>query len=210
MLDILPAFLLAVVALALSPGPDMLFIISQSASHGQRAGFAATLGIATGIFVHTCLVSLGLAALLVESELAFKIIQYAGAGYLLYLGAKSILSKTSPIAIKIQQAKGRSYSFKKIYMQGLMVNLLNPKVILFFLAFLPLFVDPSLSIPIGWQLFILGLICNVLGSFIDGGIGYFFSFAKGWLENHPKAMLWQQRVMGVVFLFIALHLLFKV
>jgi len=208
MLEIMPLYLLAVLALTFSPGPDMLFIIRQSMSLGRQAGLAATLGIGTGIFVHTCLVSLGLAALLVESEKALVIIQYVGGAYLFYLGGKSILSKEHLSLNALKKGKKQTYSFTKSYFQGLMVNLLNPKVILFFLAFLPQFVDVESSMSIGLQLFILGLIFNIVGTACDGLIGYFFSFAKNWLETHPNAFIWQQRVTGVLFIGIALHLVF--
>lgn len=186
----------------------MLFIIGQSTTLGRKAGLAAALGIAAGIFVHTCLVSLGLAALLVESKSAFDIIQYAGGAYLFYLGVKSLLSKEHPVLAQIRKGKTGTYSFKKSFLQGLMVNLLNPKVILFFLAFLPQFVDESSSMSVALQLFILGVVFNVLGSSIDGLIGYFFSFAKNWLQTHPAAFIWQQRFMGVFFIAIAIHLLY--
>jgi threonine/homoserine/homoserine lactone efflux protein len=140
MLEIMPLYLLAVLALTFSPGPDMLFIIRQSLTFGGQAGLAAT---------------------------------------------------------------------SKSYGQGLMVNLLNPKVILFFLAFLPQFVDSSLEISVGWQLFILGLIFNIVGSLCDGLIGYFFSFAKNWLEIHPQAFVWQQRITGVLFIAVALHIVIQ-
>lgn len=208
MLEVMPLYLLAVLALTFSPGPDMLFIIRQSMGFGRQAGLAATLGIALGIFVHTCLVSLGLAALLVESEKAFKIIQYLGAAYLCYLGVKSLLSKEHPVLAQIKKGQKGAYVFSKCFFQGLMVNLLNPKVILFFLAFLPQFVDANSSMNVGLQLFILGLIFNIVGSTCDGLIGYFFSFAKNWLEAHPNAFIWQQRVTGVLFIGIALHLVF--
>lgn len=202
----MPLYLLAVLALTFTPGPDMLFIIRQSMTLGRRAGLAATLGIALGIFVHTCLVSLGLAALLVESEKAFKIIQYVGAAYLFYIGIKSLLNKEHLSFDGLKKGKKQTYSFSKSFFQGLMVNLLNPKVILFFLAFLPQFVNESLAISVGVQLFILGFIFNVVGSTFDGLIGYFFSFAKNWLETHPNAYLWQQRVTGLLFIGIAVHL----
>jgi RhtB (resistance to homoserine/threonine) family protein len=209
MLEIMPLYLLAVLALTFSPGPDMLFIIRQSLTFGRQAGLAATLGIATGLFIHTCLVSLGLAAILVESEKAFTVIQYGGAAYLFYIGIKSLISKSHLMTDELKQKKSGKFSFSKSYGQGLMVNLLNPKVILFFLAFLPQFVDNSLSISVGWQLFILGFVFNIVGSLCDGLIGYFFSFAKNWLETHPQAFIWQQRITGVLFIGVALHIVIQ-
>lgn len=197
-------YLLAALTINLLPGPDMLYIMSQSASHGKRLGIAAALGIGTGCFIHIFAVSIGLSALLFKSALAFSIIKYLGACYLLYLGISSLLKKS---AIDFNKNKLPSVtSWKKVYSQGFIINVLNPKVALFFLAFLPQFVAPASNLPIGLQMLILGLIFNCSGTTVNLLVAYFFGTAKNWLADRPLALKIQQKITGFVLIGLGLRL----
>ncbi|MGO2443344.1 MAG: LysE family translocator, partial [Psychrobacter sp.] len=141
-------FILAAILLNLTPGTDSIYIITRSVSQGQTAGFHSVLGITSGILVHTLLASLGLSVLLASSPMAFMIVKYIGAAYLCYLGLKMLLSKNSSsiansLASDQSIASNQNKEGWKTYKQGVLTNVFNPKVALFFLAFLPQFIDSS-------------------------------------------------------------------
>ena len=133
--ETLGAFFVASVVMGLAPGPDILFVLTQSALYGARAGFATTCGLITGLFVHITAVSLGVAALFQSSETAFNVLKFAGAAYLLYLAWLSFRSGTSKASLQKAQFPG----YGTLYRRGVIMNITNPKVTLFFLAFLPQF-----------------------------------------------------------------------
>ncbi|HBQ86921.1 MAG TPA: homoserine lactone transporter, partial [Syntrophomonas sp.] len=133
-------FILSAVALNLVPGADTMYILGSSMSNGRNAGILSALGISSGCIVHTLMAALGLSVLLSQSALAFNLVKYIGAAYLVYLGVQSFRSKSSLTVEKDQMARN---SNKKIFLQAVMTNVLNPKVALFFLAFLPQFIDPA-------------------------------------------------------------------
>ena len=137
--ETLGAFFVASVVMGLAPGPDILFVLTQSALYGARAGFATTCGLITGLFVHITAVSLGVAALFQSSETAFNVLKFAGAAYLLYLAWLSFRSGTSKASLQKAQFPG----YSTLYRRGVIMNITNPKVTLFFLAFLPQFADPA-------------------------------------------------------------------
>lgn len=141
-------FILAAILLNLTPGTDSMYIITRSMAQGQTAGFYSVLGITSGILVHTLLASLGLSVLLANSPTAFMIVKYIGASYLCYLGFKMLTSKQQPLIADSlsedeQLATAKSTNHWQIYQQGLLTNVFNPKVALFFLAFFPQFIDSS-------------------------------------------------------------------
>ena len=155
-LDVLIPFLAASISLTLLPGPDNLFVLSLSAMHGARIGIPTALGMACGNFVHTTAVALGLSAVLMHSATAFTVIKVLGVGYLLYL---AWLSWRHPLHISAQEGQSESIqkSTLQLFRRGLLMNILNPKVVLFFLAFFPQFVDQSSSHK-GIQVFFLGTL----------------------------------------------------
>jgi len=159
MLDtsLFPIFLTGAVFLALAPGPDMAFTLATAASRGPKAGLAATAGIVTGGAIWTVLAAAGLAALLATAEHALLAIRYAGAGYLLFLAWKTLRNIDAPIEAASARNAGRAFR------RGLTTNLLNPKVGLFFLAFLPQFTNPDLS-PLWLQMLLLGGIFFLIGT----------------------------------------------
>jgi threonine/homoserine/homoserine lactone efflux protein len=206
MLHSLPLYLLAVLTISLLPGPDMLYIISQSISHGKRLGIAAALGIGSGCFVHIFAITIGLSSIIFKSALAFSIVKYAGACYLLYLGITSFTQKSSKV---MQDTDGKvlnATSWKKVYAQGFLTNVLNPKVALFFLAFLPQFVSTSSNYSIGMQLLLLGLIFNFSGTTVNLLVAYFFGSAKKWLAANPVALKIQQKITGFILVGLGLRL----
>jgi len=157
--DLLPAFLLASLALGITPGADMTFVAAQSLSGGRLAGWAATAGVVAGMLVHSTLAALGLAALVAAEPLAFEVIRYAGAAYLVFIAVQMIRHPPA-----LGHAEGsESTNLVRAFRQGLLTNLLNPKVIVFILAFLPQFVDPALG-HVGVQIFVLGIIFGIPGS----------------------------------------------
>lgn len=132
-------FALAAFTLSLIPGPDMIYVATRSVSQGRGAGLASLLGIYTGDLVHAFAAILGLSALIAASASALSIVKYVGAAYLVYLGIQTLLSKEETLLVQDKEPA----KFREIFYQGLVVNVLNPKIILFFLAFLPQFLDPA-------------------------------------------------------------------
>lgn len=196
-------YLMAVLTINLLPGPDMLYIMSQSISHGKRYGLAAALGIASGCFIHIFAVAIGLSSLLYKSSTAFTLIKYLGASYLLYLGITSFINKQSTLnAINLKSTT----TWKKAYAQGFVTNVLNPKVALFFLAFLPQFIDPASHYSVGLQMLVLGLIFNMSGTIVNILVAYFFGSIKHWIANNPLALKIQQKLTGVILVGLGLRL----
>jgi threonine/homoserine/homoserine lactone efflux protein len=132
-------FLLATITLNLTPGPDMLYVIARSVGQGRKAGVVSALGIGAGTLVHMFAVALGLAALLRSVPMAYDAVKYGGAAYLLYLGVRMFLSKGRTEG----ETRLRKERYRRVFAQGVVTNVLNPKVALFFLAFLPQFLDPQ-------------------------------------------------------------------
>lgn len=138
-------FSVASLLLAITPGPDLLYIATRSLTQGRSAGVVSAMGVHTGILVHTLAAALGLSALVATSALAFSVVKYLGAAYLIYLGIRTLMSKEESFDVKIGERK----TLSNVYLQGIVTNVLNPKAILFFLAFLPQFVNPERgSIPL--------------------------------------------------------------
>jgi threonine/homoserine/homoserine lactone efflux protein len=155
-------FVAAALALLVVPGPAVLYVVTQSIGGGRRAGVACTLGIHTGTMVHVVAATVGLSALLASSALAFDVVKYLGAAYLILVGIRRLsgLDRSEGTGEAVPRSRG------SLYRQGIVVNVLNPKTALFFLAFLPQFVDPSRGRP--WvQILLLGLLFSVLGFLSD-------------------------------------------
>ncbi len=160
-------FLGASVLLTLAPGPDNTFVVAQGLSRGRRAAIITALGMCSGVSVHTIAAALGISALLYSSAYAFTIIKYAGAAYLLFLAYKSIKEHS----VFLQQQDRNAISSHLLFRRGFIMNVLNPKVALFFLAFLPQFITPGgFSIPA--QMMLLGLIFMIQAVLIFSAIGY--------------------------------------
>lgn len=165
-LDTLIAFLGVALLIGISPGPDCIFVITQSAVDGSRAGMLVTLGLCTGILIHTTLVAFGVAALFAASPAAFTALKIAGAMYLLWLAWKALREATGPMDLD----RAPTLTPLQLYRRGVILNLTNPKIIVFFLALLPQFADPAIG-PVAPQIAVLG-VCFVFSTII-----VFFSFA---------------------------------
>ena len=174
-------FILASWALIIAPGPDMLYVISRGIAHGPRAGVLSAVGVVCGILVHTTTAALGLALLLQASTVAFMIVKFAGAFYLIYLGIKSMRDK-STFRLKDHTP---AVSSRRLFWQGVLSNVLNPKVAIFFLAFLPQFVDKTGG-TIGLQMVTLGLTFALFGLCFLAVVGYFAGAIGSWLTRRPQ------------------------
>jgi threonine/homoserine/homoserine lactone efflux protein len=189
-------FAVAAILLLLTPGPAVLYIVARSVEQGRLAGLASVCGITTGTLVHVLAASLGLSALLASSALAFAVVKYAGAGYLIYIGVRRLLSRNdAPAAQSVLPVR----SLGRLYRDGFVVNLLNPKTALFFLAFLPQFVDPSRG-AVTSQIAFLGLLFTLMGLMSDGLYAVVAGTAGRWLRDRGHYLRWERYVTGSVFI----------
>lgn len=201
-LDSLYLFVTASALLAISPGPDNIFVLTQSALYGKRSGISIILGLCTGLIFHTALVALGVATLFKTSALAFNIFKILGTLYLLYLAWQSF--SASQQAIHLKPSNPLNYS--TLYKRGVIMNITNPKVSIFFLAFLPQFTSPENG-HITLQIFILGFVFAVVGFAIFSGIAFTSGKLGDWLKKSNKTQVYLNRIAGLVFTFLAIKLL---
>lgn len=202
-LNTLLLFVPIALALNLTPGADMLFCLGQGAKSGLKAGIAASLGIATGSFIHALAGGLGLAALIAANPIAFEVIRWAGVGYLLYLAFNAF---TSPIGALEPENMDRSKSWQA-WKDGVLVCLLNPKVAIFMLALVPQFVDPDRGSVFG-QFLIFGTVLNIGGTVINAFIGAFAGGIGGFLARNKSAANVLQYLTGFAFVGLAAKLAF--
>ncbi len=187
-------FVGAALALLAVPGPAVLYIVTQSIDQGRRAGIASTAGIFTGTLVHVAAATVGLSALLASSALAFDVVKYLGAAYLIIVGLRRLLGRERPAEVE----EVRSRSLSRLYRQGIVVNVLNPKTALFFLAFLPQFVDPTRGA--AWhQILALGLLFACLGFLSDGTWALVAGTLGDWLRVNARYLRVQRYLSGTVF-----------
>jgi RhtB (resistance to homoserine/threonine) family protein len=199
-------FMLAMIILVLVPGSDAMFIIAKSIAKGKKEGFLASLGVSTGSLIHTTFAAFGLSVILAESQFAFNIVKYLGAAYLIYLGIKAIVTKSSPDFV----IKNSSANLKKgrTYLSGIITNVLNPKVALFYLAFLPQFVDPNYSYPF-MSFLVLGLIFTTGGILWSLILAMFSSNLSNKIRKNYRIKIWLDRITGFVFISLGAKLLFS-
>jgi threonine/homoserine/homoserine lactone efflux protein len=197
--SVLGVFVLAAVVLLLTPGPAVLYIVTRSVEQGRLAGLVSALGVHAGTLVHVAAAALGVSALLVSSAVAFEVVKYLGALYLVYLGIRKLLGWDQAVG-------GRAFaprSLCRLFAQGVVVNVLNPKTALFFLAFLPQFVDVSKG-AVGVQILALGLIFVVLGVVSDGLYAVAAGTAGAWLKRDGRLLRAERYVSGGVFVGLGL------
>jgi threonine/homoserine/homoserine lactone efflux protein len=203
----LALFAVASLAVYVMPGPDMLYIASRSIGDGTRTGMVAACGTTSGVLVHTLAAAFGLSAVFAYSPIAFQIVKWAGVAYLVYLGIKAWLERDAdprPAARETARPRPRR---RRVYAQAAVINLLNPKIALFFLAFLPQFTDPMRgSVPI--QMALLGLMFAGGGLLWTLFLAAAFGRASGWLARHPRLWAWQRRVSGTIMIALAANLAF--
>jgi threonine/homoserine/homoserine lactone efflux protein len=195
-------FLAASVALALAPGPDNIFVLTQSALYGRSSGIMVTLGLCTGLVVHTTAVAVGVAVLFQTSAIAFNILKLLGAGYLLYLAWQAFRAGTTDLPV----TDGKGSKFSKLYVRGIVMNVTNPKVAIFFLAFLPQFADPALG-SMSAQLLVFGGLFIVAAFLTFAAISWGGGTLGDWLRRSGRAQRIMNRVAGTVFVALALKLI---
>jgi len=203
--ELLPYFLLAMMAISMTPGPDMLGILSYGVSRGRQAGMGFAFGVGLGTLFHTLLAVVGISAVVATSPWAFRLIVYAGASYLIYLGTRAIVSQAKVEEVPRDQPAARQ-SFGEACLRGFLCNALNPKVGLFFLAFLPQFV--SADSPAWSQLLVLGIVFWLWTTLSYSLLGYYSGLVGAWLRGRPSAGQWIDRVTGALFVGLGLHLIF--
>ena len=196
----LALFVAAALALNLTPGPDMLYVAARAAAEGRGAGVASALGIAAGTLVHIALVAAGLAALLAAVPAAATVVRLAGAAYLVYLGARALL-RPAGLAERPLAPATRA----RVFWQGAATNVLNPKVALFFLAFLPQFVDAGRGSAAA-QVLALGLLFNTSGTLVNLAVALGASRAAGRLRQSARAAQMLERATGVLFIALGVRL----
>ena len=198
-LSTLAVFCAASLALAVVPGPAVLYIVAQSVDQGRLAGLVSALGIGVGGLVHVAAATVGLSSLLASSATAFAIVKYAGAGYLVVLGIIRLLTREDPAAVAIRPPRPR----RRLFLDGVVVNALNPKTALFFIAFLPQFVEPDGAA--AWlQIFALGLIFVVLALSSDFLWALTAGTLGGWLKQSRAYLAIRRWVTGTVFVALGL------
>lgn len=205
----LPWFVLAGILLNLAPGPDSLLVMTRSAVHGWRAGSAAALGICAGTCVHILAAALGLSALLATSALAFAVIKYLGAMYLLYIGIKLLFGKPpAPVMPEARSTTGEpraQWSYLQVFAQGFLTNVLNPKVALFFVAFVPQFIAPDAPDK-AVAFVLLGVIFNTTGTLWCHILALLTAFASERLRASARLGQWLQRAIGAMFVSFGVRL----
>jgi threonine/homoserine/homoserine lactone efflux protein len=197
-------FLSASVLINLSPGPDMLYTAARSLSQGSKAGIFSSLGIFTGCLFHITAAAVGLSAIIAQSAFWFGLIKYAGAGYLVFLGLRSLLAGKETTK---ELATLSFLPYSKVFLQGMVTNLLNPKVAVFFLSFLPQFVNPS-SVYIKEQIIFLGLWFAVQGTLILMMIALLTGYFSRMLKRNKNFWKWQEKFTGLILMGLGIRMLF--
>ena len=203
-LDRFLVFMAASLALALTPGPDLLYVAGRSLGQGRLAGVVSAIGVGCGCVVHLTAAAFGLSAILSYSATAFTIVKLIGGLYLIYLGWVTFRSESSE-----HNPGGRTVRrqrLSRLFWQGTVSNILNPKVAIFFMAFLPQFVDPTRSSAFV-QIIFLGSIFVIQGTIVMAAAGLAFGAAGAWLSKHPAFWKWQRRITASLLASLGLRLL---
>lgn len=196
-------FLAAAVLITLSPGPDNLMVLGVGMSRGRRQGMVFGLGCALGCLSHTVLAALGVSALIAASPIAFTTLKICGGVYLIWLGIQALRSKGGS---KAKAVENSNESLVRLFAKGLFANAINPKVVLFFLSFLPQFVAPAHG-HVGWQTAQLGLTFTAQAAVLFSVLGYFSGHIGQWLQRSKHASAWLDRIAGSVFVALGLRLI---
>lgn len=194
-------FLVAIVVICITPGPDMAYVLAHAVSQGMLAGVVASLGMAVGMVAHTTAAVLGLATLLQASPVAYDVIRYAGAAYLIYIGIQAW--RTAPSAHDVERRE--AVPLRVVLSRATVTNLLNPKIVLFYVAFLPQFVDNQRGNPTA-QFLVLGLVFVVVGFLVDSAIAVLGGHVGKWLQ-HRGAQRLLNRIAAAVFVGLAARLM---
>jgi len=200
-------FLITAVLLNLTPGADTMYILGRSISQGKKAGIMSAMGISTGSLVHCIIAAFGLSMIIAKSAVAFSVIKYLGAAYLIFLGVKALMTK-SQNEFEIEKIDKKKVNNRKIFVSGILTNILNPKVALFFLAFLPQFIDPNYatnSLPF----IVLGLTFIATGTIWCLALALFSAKLSDRIRKNYKIKLWLDRITGGIFIVLGIKLAFS-
>lgn len=194
-------FIVTSIVIILTPGQDMILVMSRSIAQGQKAGVMTALGVSVGLMGHTLLATFGLGALLMHSEWLFNVIKFIGAGYLIYIGYQLLSSKNHKLAMKDLD----KISYKKMFMQGAISNIMNPKITIFYFSYLPQFVVPNAGSE-ALQLFILGSTFAVLTFMLKAPIGFISGVLSFWIKARPIVLNYINKTSGVILVSLGLKL----
>lgn len=197
-------FIVASLVLIVTPGQDMILVMSRSVAQGAAAGVVTAAGVSVGLVGHTLLATLGLGAVLRTSEWLFLALKLVGAAYLIYLGVG--LLRTKNTGLVVQSASHRSLG--RLFFDGALSNVSNPKIAVFYFAFLPQFVLPGASHPT-LAVFALGLVFAALTFLVKGPVGFFAGLLSGWLRSRPAVLAWLYRSSGAILVLLGLKLAFE-
>jgi threonine/homoserine/homoserine lactone efflux protein len=197
-------FVVASLVLIVTPGQDMILVMSRSIAQGAGAGVATAAGVSVGLVGHTVLATLGLGAVLRTSEWLFLALKLAGAAYLVYLGLQLLRTRGHELAV----AAGAPRSLRRLFIAGALSNVSNPKIAVFYFAFLPQFVLPGATHPT-LSVFALGLLFAALTFAVKGPVGLAAGALSGWLRARPRALAWLYRSSGAVLVGLGLKLAFE-
>jgi len=197
-------FFIASLLLNLTPGNDMIYVASRSISQGIKAGIVSACGVFIGCFVHILAAVFGLSIIIAKSAYLFQIIKYVGAAYLIYLGIRALLSKP---AVKVTDEKPAKNNYFKLFKQGILTNALNPKVAIFFLSFLPQFIN-SASPYFRVQLFTLGIWFGIQGTLVLIIVACILGKTKDFFKQNPKVWLIQEKITGFILIGLGIKIAF--
>ena len=196
-------FLVAAILITASPGPDNLMVLGMGISKGRRQGIAFGLGCAAGCLSHTVLTAIGVSALIAASPAAFTALKVMGGIYLIWLGLNAVRSR---VGARVESVQADEQELVRLFFKGVFSNSINPKVILFFLSFLPQFIIPSNG-NVSWQMATLGVIFTAQAAILFGLLGYFAGAIGQWFNSKPRAGLILDCVAGIVFVSLGLRLI---
>ena len=199
-------FLSAALLITISPGPDNLMVLSVGVSRGRRQGMVFGIGCALGCLSHTVLAALGVSALIAASPTAFGALKIVGGAYLVWLGIGALRSRGGAHVARVAHSDRPEESLGRLFAKGLFANAINPKVVLFFLSFLPQFVVAERG-AVSWQTAQLGLLFTVQAAVLFSLLGYFSGAVGAWINRYPGAGMWMDRVAGAVFVGLGLKLI---
>jgi len=200
------AFLLTAVMLTATPGPDNLMVLSMGMSKGRRSGIVFGLGCALGCLSHTLLAVIGVGALIAASPNAFLSLKWVGGAYLVWLGVQALRHAGAVRIDGASSSQAATESLRRTFAKGLFANAINPKIVLFFLSFLPQFVDVSRG-STELQLGLLGLLFTAQAAVLFGLLGYFSGSVGGWINRKPKVGVWLDRLAGTVFIALGVRMI---
>jgi threonine/homoserine/homoserine lactone efflux protein len=197
-------FIVASLVLIVTPGQDMVLVMSRSIAQGAAAGVATAAGVSVGLVGHTVLATLGLGAILRTSEWLFLALKLVGAAYLIYLGVGLLRTRSAELVVQVSAQR----SLLRLFFDGALSNVSNPKIAVFYFAFLPQFVLPEATHPT-LSVFVLGLVFAALTFVVKGPVGLFAGLLSGWLRARPGALAWLYRSSGAVLVALGVKLAFE-